>query len=481
VASPVALYASLRAASGQEARLPADPALVLGALWDLPLPVVGALVLDRPALGVLVEREGGGVAGIVACRVRSGQEVLHALATPASPAPKGDLAVFHGTGRSLLGVVDDWLLVSNDEPALRATGLYVARTLARRALGPEPVVLDVGSAALRGPLDRALRVPWQQTRDRLLKLAADMQAAQGRPADFGDPSAILAKADTNVTALLTTLANTDRLRLTVTPSEKELELVLELEPTPGSGVEGAVLALAPVPIEPILSLPAEAELAILTRLSARDLGLGEGALGAATDGMLGTSGSVTALAVLPGPGVVARYRVSSRTEAEKGLAELVRTVGAAPAGAAFGPAFGKARTTTVSVPALRATARRVQLPWLRPAASKPAKPAELVDFLALVGSDDVFVAVTENDASGLITRVAEPPAAEQLGKDPELRALLSRHAGASTLMLANLGTIFRASRPATGLLTWGRRERRAHASLALSPGALELAGGLLAR
>jgi hypothetical protein len=483
VASPAALYAALRRSSKQEARLPADPALALGGLLDLPLPVVGALVLDRPAFGALVERDGAG-SGIFACRVRSGPEVLRALAATAKPAPKapaGDLVVLSGLGRSSLGVVDDWLLVSDDEPALRAAGLYVARTLTRRAVGPEPLVLEVGASALRGPLERALNVPWQRSRAQLVKLAAEMQTAQGRPPDFGDPSAILAKADTNVTALLATLAGADSLRLTFTPSDQELELVFELEPTPGSGVEASVFGLAPVPFEPILSLPAAAQLAVLTRLSARDLGLGEGAIGAAMDGLLGTSGSVTTLALLPGPGVVARYRVSNRVEAEKGIAELVRTVGASGAGAAFGPAFGKPRTSTVSVPGLGASAQRVQMPLVKAPTSKPAASAEVVDLLALVGPEDVFVAVAEGDARGLITSIVEPPAAGQLGKDPELRAFLSRHAGASTVMLANLGSMARAPRAATGLFTWGRRERRARASLTLTPGAVELVGGLLAR
>jgi hypothetical protein len=487
VASPAALYASLRAASGQEKRLPANAGLVLGELWDLPLPVVGALVLDRPAFGALVEREGPGVVAVLACRVRSGLEVLRALATtahPAPPEPKSDLSVLSGVGRSVLGVVDDWLLVSNDEPALRAAGLYVARTLTRRTVGPEPLVLDVASPALRGPLDRALRGSWQRSRAALAELAAAKQTAEGRAPDFGDPAAILAKADANVTGLLATLAGSDRLRLTLTPSEQELEVSFELEPTPGSSVEASVLGLAPVAFDPILSLPAEAQHAALTRLSARDLGLGEGAVGAATDGLLGTSGSVAAVALLPGPGVVARYRVAQRAQAEQGLDELVRAVGSSPAGAAFGPLFGKPRTSSVSFPGLGAMAQRVQIPMVKPRAPTaitPAAPAALVDVLALVGAEDVFVAVAENDARGLITRVAEPPAAGQLGKDPELRALLGRHAGASTVVLANLGAMVRTPRPATGLFTWGRRERGAHASLALSPGALELVGGLLAR
>src|SRR6185369_14040455 len=103
--------------------------LVLGELLDLPLPALGSLVLDRPAAGVLVERDGGGVAGIFGCRVRNQSEVLGALATKvpaASNDPKGELRVFSGSGRAVFGVVDDWLLVSNDEPALRAAALFVA-------------------------------------------------------------------------------------------------------------------------------------------------------------------------------------------------------------------------------------------------------------------------------------------------------------------------------------------------------------------
>lgn len=484
MASPAALYAALRGASGQEGRLPANPGLVLGQLWELPLAAAGALVLDRPAVGAFVAREGAGVVGIFGCRVRSGPEVVQALAIagkPVSKDPTGDLSVLSGFGHSVFGVVDDWLLVSSDEPALRAAGLYVARALSQRALGPEPFVLDVGRSALRGPLEQVLRANWQSSRTALVKLAAQMQASQGRPPDFGDPSAILAKADANVNALLTTLAGAERLRLTLTPGDEELELALEVDPTPGGGVEDSVLALSPVPYEAILSLPAEAQLAALTRLSLRDLGLGEGALGTAASGPLVTGGSVTALALLSGPGVVVRYGVGDPAQAEKELAELVRGVGAAEPGAAFGPWFGKARVSTVSIPALRATAQRVQMPFAKPPASKSPPPAEIVDVLALVGKENLFVAVGDKDARALLAEVAEPPTARQLGHDPAVRALLTRHGGASTLLLANIGAVVRTPRPATGLFTWGRRERRARASLALSPGALAVVGGFLAR
>jgi hypothetical protein len=486
VPSPGSLYAALRAESGQEARLPASPALLLGGVWDLPLAVAGALVMDRPVVGVLLAVDDAGLAAVVGCRVRSGAEVLRELTTGAAPsrqsAPdsKGGLAVLRGGTGPVLGVAGDWLLASSDEAALRSAGLYVARTLARRAAAPEPLALEVGAAALHGPLDRVLRTRWQRTREQFAKLASEMQASQGRPADLGDPATILAKADGNVSALLTTLSGSDRLRLTLTPGELELEVGLDLEPTPGGSIEAAIGALGPVPLDRLLALPDEAQLALVTRLDARDLGVAEGAAGGAVESLLGAGDGATTLALLPGPGVVMRRRVQE-AQADQGLPELVRMLEDALAQGALGPHFGKPRTTSVKLAGLGATARRVQATIQTGAASSSAPRLETVDLLALIRSEELFVAVTQDDARPLLTRLAATLPDGQLGKDAELRALLARHAGASTAVLANLGALVRAPRPAAALLTWGRRDRRVHASLAFSPGALALLGGLWAR
>ena len=113
--------------------------------------------------------------------------------------------------------------------------------------------------------------------------------------------------------------------------------------------------------------------------------------------------------------------------------------------------------------------------------SGPSRPLQKADLLALVRAEELLVAVAQDDARPLLTRLAGSPVEVTLGKDTELRALLARHAGASTAVLANLGALVRAPRPATALLTWGRREQHVHASLALSPGAFGLVGGLWAR
>jgi len=486
VPSPGSLYTALRRESGQEARLPASPALLLGGVWDLPVAVAGALVMDRPVVGVLLAGDDAGLAAVVGCRVKSGAEVLRELTTGAAPsrqsAPdsQGGLAVLRGGTGPVLGVAGDWLLASSDEAALRSAGLYVARTLARRPAIPEPLALEVGSSALRGPLDRVLRTRWQRTREQFAKLASEMQASQGRPADLGDPAAILAKADSNVSALLATLSGSDRLRLTLTPGELELEVGLDLEPTPGGSIAAGLGSLGPVSLAPLLGLPGEAQLALVTRLDAGDLGVGEGTVGGAVAGLLGAGDGTTTLALLPGPGVVLRRRVQE-AHADQGLPELVTLLEGALAKGALGPGFGKPRTTSVKLAGLGATARRVQATLRTGAPSSSKSPAETVDLLALIRSEELFVAVTQDDARALLTRLAATPADGQLGKDAELRALLARHEGASTAVLANLGSLVRAPRPAAALLTWGRRERRVHASLALSPGALGLLGGLLSR
>ena len=486
--SPSDLYTALRASSGQEARLPANLALVLAGAWGLPLPVAGALSLERPVVGVLLAGDDAGLGAVVACRVRSGAEVLRELTTGATPsrqkAPdsKDDLAVLRGGSGPALGIVGDSLLAASDEAALRAAGPYVGRALARRGAAREPLALEVGTAALRGPLDRMLRTRWQRTRAQFAQLASEMQASQGRPADLGDPAAILAKADSNLGALLAVLSGSDRLRLTLTPSPVELELALDLEPTPGGSVAATLPSLGVVPFEPLLALPADTQVALVTRLGPRELGLGEGDAGIAAQTLLGDGDGATTLALLPGPGVVLRRRVSgSGVATEAGLTELVHTLEGALASGALGLRFGKPRTSSVQLPGLGATARRVQATVELGTPSGPSRPLQKADLLALVRAEELLVAVAQDDARPLLTLLAGSPVEVTLGKDTELRALLARHAGASTAVLANLGALVRAPRPATALLTWGRREQHVHASLALSPGAFGLVGGLWAR
>jgi hypothetical protein len=237
-----------------------------------------------------------------------------------------------------------------------------------------------------------------------------------------------------------------------------------------------------VPLEPLLALPGDTQLALVTRLDARDLGVAEGPAAAALERLLGGKDDVTTLALLPGPGVVLRRHVQTDLTVGQGLAELMRPLEDALAKGALGPSFGKPRTSKVMLPALGAQAERLQTTLQAGApAAKPATPGEPVDLLAVIRSEALFVAVTSKDARPLLLSVAQPPAGSELGKNAEVSALLSRHAGASTALVANVGAVLRAPRPATALFTWGRREQHVHGSLALTPGALGVLGGWVAR
>ncbi|HWP04250.1 MAG TPA: hypothetical protein VNN72_00850, partial [Polyangiaceae bacterium] len=510
VPSPKALYDAVRTVAGPEARFPDLPWLVFASLGTLPAEVGGAVALERPLLGVAVAGDDGSVSALLACPVRSGAEVLAALTTGTPPPrqgaldPKTGLSVLTGGTGPVLGVLDDWLLFGTDEGVLRAAGPYVARTLKQKPLPTELLVASVGTAALRGPLDRAVSRRWQASRDALARLAEQAASNQGRPPDFGDPAAILAKADANVTELLETLKASEQLRLALTSDGAVVELGLDLEPTAGSSVERATKALTPTPLESLGALPSDTVLSLVTRVTgagpaandvagasaaqaaapmlktiAERLGPdGERALTTATERVLRNGDGTTAFGLTPKRSVVVRRSVTDPDEAERALCELFSLLQKPPLRAVLAPWMKKPRESDLGLAWLDGPGHRVEIALKPSQGARP--PFSRVDVTWAVGKGELFMAASTDDVRPDLARLTHPQT-ETLGGVPEIRSLVARQKWVSTALLLNLSNLLGGPRPLPLMLGWGRLEERAHASLLLSGGAVGYLGMRLQR
>jgi hypothetical protein len=273
VAEPRSLWGALKKLAGPRAALlPSSFELVLFSLLDLPPRVAGYVRPDSPVLGVGVAPPGAPAAFVLGVRLSRGSDLVGELASGQGAAFRaerdGSLTVLaRPSGGTVLGVVDDWLLASQDERALRTAGVYVARGLGARSLPDAPLTLEASRAALAGPVAAALRERWTALRAGLEQDARDARAARGRAPDFADPSALLGVADGAVGALLELVASTERLRLTVRPEPSHLELAMSLAPVANGALARSIASLEVGGLEPLLGLPSGVILGALSRSS----------------------------------------------------------------------------------------------------------------------------------------------------------------------------------------------------------------------
>ncbi|HEY3499374.1 MAG TPA: hypothetical protein VGK73_32015, partial [Polyangiaceae bacterium] len=279
VREPGVSYAALRKLGGAPLqRLPASFELGLGLVFDWPVGAVNALAPGRPAVGVFVRSKQGRPEFVLGFALKSGRGLVKELTAPGSPlraeVDRGSgITLLRGTQSSALGVLDEWLLAATSEQALQAAGAYVARGLARRAVPPEPFVVEAKQQGLVGI--RALTAErWSALRGELSRSASQTQQAQGRPADFGDPLAVLALGDGAVQTFGDTLASCERARFTLLAEADRLELAVELVPSDGGLAARSTAELSVGSLDALLALPGTVDVAVLTRVGESELGSG---------------------------------------------------------------------------------------------------------------------------------------------------------------------------------------------------------------
>jgi len=456
VAEPRAFYAALRSFQPENVAYPEDPALALALVWGLPLAAAEQLALDRPLYGAIVSTSSEQIRLVTGCRVRSGAEFVRLVTSApgrrALPETPSGLVVLGGSSGNPLGVLGDWLLVSSGEDSLREAGPYVARALPTKAVPAAPLTLDVAPAALRGSLDALLRARWNSARDALAALAEQAQRTAGRPADFADPAAVLAKVDASVRELLDFLRGSQSARLTATLSAERLELDADVLPRAG-GADTMLGKLHSTPLAPLLTLPRDTLVGALFQLGAADLpesksGDVVGALGRVLSG----SEPTTLAALLADRSLLLRREVHDRTETERAFAELARAItGRAP---------------------LRAEpngAERIVLPHGPDEAPR--------DLWWSVKNDALVVrldgsAPKEHAERTTTFDFAAAPEAERLAAEASLATLVARHEAASFALIANFGTFGTERKVLPGFFGWGRHGEHARLEIEVVPGAL---------
>jgi len=255
------------------------PELSLSSVFGMGPLAAGAFDLTRPVVGGLVVAQGEPSLVLVA-PVVSGAELVARLTTGAAPTHRavrrGELVLLEADGERAearsIAVVDDVVLMG-PPPALALAGPYLGRVLAR-APASGPPVLVLRGAALRERIVPVLRGVWRARREKLAQGARSLREARGRPADFAEPEALLAAADSAVGVALSVLESAREARLELIAEKDHARFELRVL---GARLEEVARFLPPGPEgarELITELPASALLSLRTRRSAEGASAG---------------------------------------------------------------------------------------------------------------------------------------------------------------------------------------------------------------
>lgn len=477
VPSVAAFYGGMRALGGARASaLPQSPELAFAAAAGLPVQAASALVLDQPAAGALLLAADGTPAVVFACRVRSGRELVLALSSGATPArhasiDSSGLTTLTANDGSAFGVVGDWLVLASTTDALGKAGSYVARVLATRTPAESSLRIDLAPAAFPR-LAKLLGARWQAARTSLVALAVNARAEAGRPADFADPQAILGFADEAVRRLVARVDSSRAATLTLTLAPARAELALELEPVPGSVADAELKSSITGSLEPLLALPRESVLGVLSRGSSP-----AGGMPAKDDHSLAATlvlagrglGETTVLGLLPDESAVIESDLGDAALLEQSEKVLMAAVSTPELRAPLAPFFGKGsvRARTDRVPGFDAPVHHVVFPAARPGATPP-------ELVWGVQAHEVLGAFGARAATSL-PRLVNRERASSLAAEPELAAAAARRGAAAFAASVNLGGL--AGAPAYVLLACGKRAAAARFELELNGAA----AGFLAR
>ena len=261
--------------------LPSSSGLMAGTLIGLSGSVAGSISGDVPMVGALVDdpKSESRISGVAGMHVRSGSELVASLTkgsaaayTARRDAPSGVTLLEPIKGKApedvALGVVGNYLLAARRSDLVLAFGPYVARTLPKAEIPPEPVAVIAKKKALSGAVTKLVRDSWASYKKTLEGKDQKNRALHGgRAPDFGDPAAAMLGVDGMVERLAAVLQSSEAARLVIVPGRQHVEARLTLAPVAGGEAETLVRDLEVGDLSALLALPRRTLLGVASRTS----------------------------------------------------------------------------------------------------------------------------------------------------------------------------------------------------------------------
>ncbi|HEX6274758.1 MAG TPA: hypothetical protein VFZ53_17070 [Polyangiaceae bacterium] len=483
VPEPRRVWASLRKLGGERAALlPSSFELGLFALLDLPPRVAGYLRPDTPIVGVALLPPGAAATAVVGVRTMRGAELVKELASGTDAPFRAErdgspvTLLVGSAGSSVLGIVDDWLLIGREANALRASGVYLARGLGARRPRAEPITVRIEGPALAGPISAGLRERWATLRADLADKDRAARALHGRAPDFADPAALLGLADGVVASTLQLSASIEHATLTLEPDADHVELRLSIAPRKDGALARFTQALAVGPLAPLLELPSDVLFAVLSRSSDAERAAAAETPADAVRSVLGPRlpekdaaplaealrsfhrgrGDVTAFGLLADGSAFLRQTVREPKELDRGLRGLVRLLSVPALAEPLEPVLGKmtAPPSATRVAGLEGLVQRAEL---------TRQGAEKTEVLTYVRGASASTVVAPR-AGDVLVALERPT--RTLAAASALRTLVQDRVPSSLVLYANMPSAASAAAPALALL--GKDAQNATIELVLS-------------
>lgn len=169
-------------------------------------------------------------------------------------------------GMEAIGLAIDgsgYVVVAKNDAAVRSLGPYTARNLPTMPAPNAAVRLDVTPKALSGKVRAALEKRWRALAVDLLAADAKMREEHGgRAPDFADPKALVGIVDTIVQKKLSALSSLTKLTIAMDAEAEDVHVRAEAE---GPVADGGLAPMTVGDVAPLLDVPEDTVLAILTR------------------------------------------------------------------------------------------------------------------------------------------------------------------------------------------------------------------------
>jgi len=377
-----------------------------------------------------------------------------------------------------------WFVVAKSDDDLERLAPYATRTMPARASGKEAIAVDVPGSALAGPLRARIASEWSDTKKTMLDSDRQMRAQHGgRPPDFGDPGAIVARLDGSIQQRLAILSDLAGAHIGIDAGDDDLRMTFTARPASPDGVASQAIAGAHSgDVSRLRAVTRDAGFAFLTRDGADTRAKDASDLEAAVDAALGPRLSAADSKRLHGAiddwtaargdawtaalawngaerGLIVDAQAGDPARGARAVREAMDAVAQSAAlreplttwlgatdvtfGVADVPGGGRASTATVARGAPNATAPKYVVAW---------KP----------GASDVQIAVSEAPL-GLLSPSLP---GRTLGDDPAMRALLDTLGDvAGALVLQPSRSPACAGAPGGVALGWGRRDSNGAAAM----------------
>jgi hypothetical protein len=269
VPNPDVAWGKIRAAvAGPALFLPSTTGALAATLCGLPFIAAGEIDGNVPVVGALVERpEGGKPRVALGLHVRSPDKLVDLVTKGENVRLKSRvdektsillLEPKEGGERAVaLGILGNYLLVSQSLADLLEVGPYVARTLPSAKMGKDDVTFEIPGEALGGPISKGLRTSWDSLRPK-------PRAGKASDAAAAVPSPLGGLID----SLVSILGELDRGRVTMNFDERAAHVRLAGTPREGSTGAGSAAAMTMGDPKRLLELPADTEIALFMHDSA---------------------------------------------------------------------------------------------------------------------------------------------------------------------------------------------------------------------